>query len=300
MNQFLTFMILGTSLLLGRVSSESTANSDVIMVNLERQEETISKVTQELSDLRLVANLLKADMEALRKENEKQKDLIEDLALQVQYQQMDSKRQGKKLFDQGRMIEKMGSYMKNEDISMLMEEQQQDVTSLSSVVNTIQNTVMGYGAIIHTLRNPPHAHYCGYKEKETASGIRITYESMLYENSNQPSGGLDLSTGIFTAPFPGTYAVTWSYIGYNDHGDNTRITLTKNGPEISETTTYSDYWTAPEPIEQASYTYETASRTMFVHLDLGETVGLWKNAFYTSGEVQKLTFCVSLSQFDVI
>merc|ERR1711970_1236788 len=66
---------------------------------------------------------------------------------------------------------------------------------------------------VDVLRDPPVAFACGWKDKfQHVSSMTVTYDSLYYERTNQwtEEGGLDITTGIYTAPYPGTYTVTYS------------------------------------------------------------------------------------------
>merc|ERR1719513_227702 len=60
------------------------------------------------------------------------------------------------------------------------------------------------------LRAPPYIHSCGsYYYELSGHYMTIPYTSLLYSSSNTEGGGLDISTGIFTAPHGGSYTVYW-------------------------------------------------------------------------------------------
>merc|ERR1711935_885582 len=92
-------------------------------------------------------------------------------------------------------------------------------------------------------RDPPSIFYCGYKYVTSATRSVITFERLSYSRSNQPTGGLDPETGIFTSPYPGTYSISWSLYASDTAGDHTvRIHLHKNGASVGdESLHYSDY-----------------------------------------------------------
>merc|ERR1711935_536395 len=71
---------------------------------------------------------------------------------------------------------------------------------------------------IKVTRDTPEVFYCGYQDL-VSSPSTITYSSMFYSRTNQPTGGLDLATGVFTTPFPGTYTVTYSLRADTDNGE---------------------------------------------------------------------------------
>ena len=73
---------------------------------------------------------------------------------------------------------------------------------------------------VSIIRNPPFIHSCGshYNELSITSQT-IPYSSLLYSSTNTEGGGLDISTGVFTCPWPGSYTVTWSLTADDDAGE---------------------------------------------------------------------------------
>jgi hypothetical protein len=97
------------------------------------------------------------------------------------------------------------------------------------------------------VREPPFIHACGshYYPLYIVSGT-ISYSSLLYSSTNRPGvGGLDTETGVFTAPHPGSYTVTWSTVADGDTGESrVYIYLHKNGQRI-EDSKHVSYYTGP-------------------------------------------------------
>ena len=92
---------------------------------------------------------------------------------------------------------------------------------------------------IAILRSPPFLHTCGsHNELLGASSGTIPYTSLLYSSTNTEGGGLDISTGVFTAPCGGSYTVSWATSAKMYHG---QIFLQKNGENINQSLHYSDY-----------------------------------------------------------
>merc|ERR1719312_1907681 len=83
------------------------------------------------------------------------------------------------------------------------------------------------------LKAPPHIHSCG-SDYDILSGSTgtIPYTSLLYSSTNTEGGGLDISTGVFTAPHGGSYTVYWDTIARLDSGETVVIYLQKNGENI--------------------------------------------------------------------
>merc|ERR1719309_26563 len=54
------------------------------------------------------------------------------------------------------------------------------------------------------LRVPPYIHACGsHSDYLSSSSVTIPYTSLLYSSTNQEDGGLDITKGVFTAPWGG-------------------------------------------------------------------------------------------------
>merc|ERR1719312_1941199 len=142
---------------------------------------------------------------------------------------------------------------------------------------------------IAILRSPPFLHACGsHNELLGASSGSIPYTSLLYSSTNTEGGGLDISTGVFTAPCAGSYTVSWATSAKMYHG---QIFLQKNGENINQSLHYSDYG-------GNSVVAEQGGRTIVVYLGVGDTVQLFRGG--GAGGIEHTTFCVSLSTPDIV
>ena len=95
---------------------------------------------------------------------------------------------------------------------------------------------------VYHLKNPPFFHACGFKHYASITSKIIDYNNIFYNSTNTEGGGLDMSTGIFTCPYPGSYTVTWSLLAQDNAGDKwVWIFLPKNGQNIDESFHRSDY-----------------------------------------------------------
>ena len=92
------------------------------------------------------------------------------------------------------------------------------------------------------VRAPPYIHCCGshYGGLSGSSGT-IPYTSLLYSSTNTEGGGLDISTGVFTAPHGGSYTVYWDTSAALKYGEEVWIYLQKNGVTIQESLHVSSY-----------------------------------------------------------
>ena len=88
---------------------------------------------------------------------------------------------------------------------------------------------------MENLRAAPYINVCGshYDQLSTSSGT-IPYTSLLYSSTNAAGGGLDITTGVFTAPHPGTYTVYWDTSAHLVSAQDVQIFLQKNGENIQE------------------------------------------------------------------
>merc|ERR1711892_988618 len=86
---------------------------------------------------------------------------------------------------------------------------------------------------VSIIRNPPFIHSCGYIGSTSITSQTITYSSLLYSSTDTEGGGLDIATGVFTCPWPGSYTVTWSLLA-DDADSFVRIYLRLNGKNIDE------------------------------------------------------------------
>ena len=139
---------------------------------------------------------------------------------------------------------------------------------------TTKTALMEVELEVARVREPPFIHACGshYDRLSIKSGT-IPYSSLLYSSTNQETGGLDTQTGVFTAPHPGSYTVTWSTMAADDYGEHyVHIYLYKNGQGIVESKHYSRY-TGPSGWvgEQGKY----YSVIILLLLILLQEAGLW-------------------------
>jgi len=143
------------------------------------------------------------------------------------------------------------------------------------------------------LKAPPYIHSCGSNSGlVSGSSGTIPYTSLLYSSTNTEGGGLDISTGVFTAPHGGSYTVYWDASAGMDSGEYVYIYLQKNGENIEESRYHSGY-TGP-----SGRVYEQGGRTIIVYLGVGDTLQLYWDA--GTGEIGHTTFCVSLTTPDIV
>merc|ERR1712179_182137 len=117
------------------------------------------------------------------------------------------------------------------------------------------------------LRAPLYIHACGSHNDFLYGSMTIPYTSLLYSSTNTEGGGLDITTGVFTAPWGGSYTVSWDASAYLEHGENVDIFLQKNGENIEESHNVSRYF-------GDRFMNEQDGRTMVLYLGMGDTLQL--------------------------
>merc|ERR1719308_540547 len=136
------------------------------------------------------------------------------------------------------------------------------------------------------LRYPPYIHSCGsHYGGLSGSSMAIPYTSLLYSSTNTEGGGLDITTGLFTAPHGGSYTVSWDTSSYLQHEKKEGIFLHKNGERIGESQLFSAYF------GPSGYVHDQGGRTMVVYLAMGDTLERFRGD--GTGEIAHTTFCVS-------
>merc|ERR1719154_351395 len=103
-----------------------------------------------------------------------------------------------------------------------------------------------------SVRGVFYTYACGARSGGwSKSGVSIPYSTLLYSSSNvEGPHGLDISTGVFTAGWPGTYTVTWSLMANDYHGGSgVTIYLRKNGDNIGESH-HNSYYTGSSGVVQ--------------------------------------------------
>ena len=97
-----------------------------------------------------------------------------------------------------------------EELLITLETQAKNLTSLTEVVHDIEVATKKEETSIKI-------YFCGYQESVSPFPPgTITYSSMFYSRNTEPTGGLSLSTGVFTAPYSGVYTINWSLYAEND------------------------------------------------------------------------------------
>merc|ERR1711892_208961 len=168
---------------------------------------------------------------------------------------------------------------------MTMGEAKTDLESIVRDMRMEMNEMKDKLELLELKSEPVYIHTCGSHDRSISSiGGTINYIYLLYSSTNTEVGGLDISSGLFSSPHPGTYMVTWTLIAYNFYPDKAVIvSLRKNNEIIRESRTYSSN----------AHMYAQGGRSLFMHLDLGDTLDLYCED--CSEGVDHITFCVSLT-----
>merc|ERR1711874_671147 len=159
-----------------------------------------------------------------------------------------------------------------EDLTMALNDlaTKDDLTATQDDLATTKTALMELELEVTRVKEPPYIHACGYQLFSTIKFSTIPYSSMLYSSTNQETGGLDTETGVFTAPHPGSYTVTWSTMAGDNAGEHYEaIFLYKNGKRIDESVQVS-WYTGP-----SGKVYDQGGRTLVQHLALRDTLELY-------------------------
>jgi len=245
----------------------------------ERLSQSLNDLQKEIKELKTENKLQKDDIDKLKEANlghtknyEIQKEVTGVLQKHISNLEAESMR------------------CSNQAVSQT-KKQTDDIKALDQAMQAINKTTNEQETRIKKFLDQPEISYCSYKSSTNTTTSSITYDSLFYSNSNQPTGGLDINTGMFTSPFPGTYTVTWSLHAANDAGEHgVYLYLNKNGERVEEAFHYSHY-TGP-----SGWVEEQGGMTLFLHLDLGETLSLYCED--CSAEVWRVMFCVTLTTVD--
>merc|ERR1711892_1610483 len=174
---------------------------------------------------------LRMEMKNLQKKNQQFEEWFEILNIKIDEQQNDIQEQKEvvAMLQRENLLNQEKLTLLEVDSKKYKEEQTMKVTSLTEDMNSMMS--LEHETSIKVKRDTPEVFYCGFNSGDyVSSPSTIKYDSMFYSRTNQPTGGLDLATGVFTSPFPGTYTVTWSLSAYGamSHDQYKTIYLFKN------------------------------------------------------------------------
>ena len=151
--------------------------------------------------------------------------------------------------------------------------------------------VGGYESILEVEQSPPHLSVCGsHKEGFHSNSATVPFTRLLHSATNLAGGpGLDIASGIFTAPLAGVFSVTWDLAADNDGGNHLfNVFLRHNGVTMDDTQ-HQSYFDGT-----SFYLVEQGGRTVSVQLRKADTLELWcENC---SAGIFFTTMCISLQQ----
>jgi len=169
-----------------------------------------------------------------------------------------------------------------------IEEQTNHVSTLTELVDSLNNKSFDHEKSINVLRSPPAVYFCGYQSLTYVTNSVITFDENSYARNNQHTGGLDPKSGVFTSPYQGTYSVSWTLTAHNDAGDHyVGINLQKNGDRLRDYSRHVSYYSGPSGLVD-----DQGGRTLIIDLLKGETLSMFCED--CSAGVYYVNFCVSL------
>merc|ERR1740137_5083 len=180
------------------------------------------------------------------------------------------------------------------EMRMEMKKTQKEMLDLKTRISQLESNDEELEREVSILKDPPFLHACGsqYGGKSITSQT-IPFNKMLYSSTNTEGGGLDISTGIFSSPFPGAYTVTWSLMADVDAGDApVKVYLRMNGQYVYESYHMAEYSGTSGEV------HDQGGRTLVVHLGIGDTLNLYCQD--CSAGIVYTTFCVSLTTPDIL
>ena len=140
------------------------------------------------------------------------------------------------------------------------------------------------------MRNPPFAFQCGWQGGlVTAENSIITFERLSFSSLFGVAGGLDITTGVFTAGYNGVWTITYSTHSEQAGGDANSVYLFLNDNKIEESVHYTYNSGGP------GYFQTLGSRTLHIRLETGDVVTLKTGRLEDIGGI---TLCFELAQFD--
>ena len=142
---------------------------------------------------------------------------------------------------------------------------------------------------IQLLKNKPHSIHCGHRQLWDTRDSVITYDEVTPSSQSGGVGGiggLDRTTGVFTAGHSGIWSITYSVQSFNPegYGYNT-LYIWINQVKFTESQHYVDYYKSKTKV------YSLGGRTFYRHLSAGNTVTLRAGHIYT---LNWITLCLEV------
>merc|ERR1719422_1165179 len=183
-----------------------------------------------------------------------------------------------------------------EDLDIMKEMMVEMKKEMEERLSVAEGKVAELESEVAILRDTPFLHACGANDDVLNLPVDkiITYNTLLYSATNTEGGGLDISTGVFTAPHGGSYTVYWDTSAWlnDDHTVNViEIILQKNEEAIMETAHHCSNGGNDRVSDQGG-------RTVVVYLGTGDTLQL--QLYKNGADIYYTTFCVSLTTPDTL
>ena len=173
-------------------------------------------------------------------------------------------------------------------------ELEEEMKSLTGRITVTEETDVLLRGMVDQVRNPPYAFQCAYQDYWTADDSVITYDRLTYDEISGGSiynvtGGLDITTGVFTAGFSGVWTISYTMTSFQYSGEYNVAWLYVNGEQIVESKHYTGYYGSEGRVDSLG------SRSLYMRLEAGDTISL-RTGFLKG--LNDITLCFELAQFD--
>ena len=183
-----------------------------------------------------------------------------------------------------------------------METKDQRIAVLEDAMETKDHRIAVLEDVMETkdqrIDDPPYAFQCAYQDSWSADYSVITYDRLTFDEISggsiyNVSGGLDITTGVFTVGhgFSGVWTVSYSMRSYQSSGEYNYAWLYINGEQIEESE-HVTYYSGSE-----GWVGSLGSRSLYMRLEAGDTISLRTGLIE---ELAKITLCFELAQFDLV
>ena len=179
-------------------------------------------------------------------------------------------------------------------------ELEEEMKSLTGRITETEETDVLLRGMVDQVRNPPFAFQCAYQGGYwSADDSVITYERLTYDEISGGSiynvtGGLDITTGVFTVGhgFSGVWTVSYTMRSYQDSGEENQAWLYINGEQIEESIHRTGYY------DSEGWVNSLGSRSLYMRLEAGDTISLRTSE--VGHGLGHITLCFQLAQLDSV
>ena len=196
------------------------------------------------------------------------------------------------------LIELQEIKLKMNEFSKEMEIRDEKIQVLEREMKIKDDKLVNLETSLAIIRNPPYLNLCASQHVFAGVSQAISYESIFFSAYNeewQDSHGMDISSGVFTAPISGIYSVTYSLMNsLHSPEEIISIFVHKNGERIPESEHFSKYAHSGT----TGWTYDQGGRSITLHLNSGDRLELWCED--CAAEIVRVLTCISLVNWDVI